>query len=97
MGKKTVWRLQIYRKSDVIKILSTISLRYEEKIRWRNLILKNRDGYWDKVQKYILQVRKKIRADVHRCIREAEMEWKKRHPALLSSSLDFSNQSSEHN
>lgn len=79
-GKKPLWRLQIYRKSDVIKILSTISLGYEEKIWWRNLILKNRDGYWNKVQKYILQVRKKIRADVKRYIKGAEIEWKRRHP-----------------
>jgi hypothetical protein len=77
---KDFWCLEICYKKDILKLLKSLPIRHSEKVRKRELILQVANlTRWNDVKDQVLKLRKEIREEVLRCIREAEEEYKRRH------------------
>jgi len=76
------WKVEINRKNDVFKLLSSLPIKHSEKIMRRQLAFQLKDTvkFWEEAKPKILTLRCKIKEEVRRCIQKAEIEYNAKKP-----------------
>ena len=72
------WKVEINRKNDVFKLLSSLPIKHSEKIMRRQLAfqLKDTAKFGEDAKPKVLALRHEIKEEVRQCIQKAEIEYK---------------------
>jgi hypothetical protein len=67
---KDYWSLNLYSKNQVLSLISKLTLKHYEKVRWRNLMFKLRNyKKWSEIQFEVLKLREDIKNEISKCIK----------------------------
>jgi len=74
------WKVEVYRKEEVFKLLSLLPIKHSEKIRRRQLAfqLKDTAKFWEEAKPKVLALRRKIEEEVKQHVQRAEAEYTRR-------------------
>jgi len=74
------WKVEVYRKEDVFKLLPLLPIKHSEKNRRRQLAfqLKNTAKFWEEAKPKVLALRREIKEEVRQHVQKAEAEYTRR-------------------
>lgn len=79
--RKHLWTLKLCRKDEVLRLIQSLPIRHDERLRKRKLMLELVDiKKWPQAEDKVLKLNKAIQEEVERCVLVATVEYQKRHP-----------------
>lgn len=82
--RKHLWKLELCRKDEILRLIQSLPIRHDEKLRKRKLMLELADiKKWPQAEGKVLELSKVIQEEVERCVLAAAVEYQKRHPQYV--------------